>query len=240
MNVLDLARAIFGLAFTLGLIGLAAWAARSYQIPQTIRASNTLFPADRLRLLGSNLASAWAALKNGASAEWDRTLAMVRLGLGDSVDNVLVTPDPGGGNVWLSLKFKGFADPFPAANLSDGQLSWLGFVALVRLNPGRTLLAMDEPELHLHPQLIGGVVSLLASVDASVVLATHSDRVLELLDDPAAAVRVCSLGEGGAATLATLNPDELQKWLVHFGDLGRLRAAGYLERVQRTGPSAGE
>ena len=28
MNFLDLARAIFGLAFTLGLIGLAAWAAR--------------------------------------------------------------------------------------------------------------------------------------------------------------------------------------------------------------------
>jgi flagellar protein FliO/FliZ len=30
MNFLDLARAIFGLAFTLGLIGLAAWAARRY------------------------------------------------------------------------------------------------------------------------------------------------------------------------------------------------------------------
>ena len=30
MNFLDLARAIFGLALTLGLIGLAAWAARRY------------------------------------------------------------------------------------------------------------------------------------------------------------------------------------------------------------------
>ena len=30
MNFLDLARAIFGLAFVLGLIGLAAWAARRY------------------------------------------------------------------------------------------------------------------------------------------------------------------------------------------------------------------
>ena len=30
MNFLDLARAIFGLAFTLGLIGLAAYAARRY------------------------------------------------------------------------------------------------------------------------------------------------------------------------------------------------------------------
>lgn len=30
MNLLDLARAIFAFAFTLGLIGLAAWAARRY------------------------------------------------------------------------------------------------------------------------------------------------------------------------------------------------------------------
>ena len=30
MNVLDLFRAIFGLAITLGIIGLAAWAARRY------------------------------------------------------------------------------------------------------------------------------------------------------------------------------------------------------------------
>lgn len=30
MNFLDLARAVFGLAITLGIIGLAAWAARRY------------------------------------------------------------------------------------------------------------------------------------------------------------------------------------------------------------------
>jgi flagellar protein FliO/FliZ len=30
MNLFDLARAIFGLAFVLGLIGLAAWASRRY------------------------------------------------------------------------------------------------------------------------------------------------------------------------------------------------------------------
>ena len=30
MNFLDLARAVFGLAFTLGIIGLCAWVARRY------------------------------------------------------------------------------------------------------------------------------------------------------------------------------------------------------------------
>ena len=35
MNFLDLARAIFALAFTLGIIGLAAWASRRY-LPQLL------------------------------------------------------------------------------------------------------------------------------------------------------------------------------------------------------------
>ena len=39
MNFLDLARAVFGLAFTLGLIGLAAYAARRYA-PQLLAKLN--------------------------------------------------------------------------------------------------------------------------------------------------------------------------------------------------------
>ena len=40
MNFLDLARAVFGLAFTLGIIGLCAWAARRYA-PQLLARMNT-------------------------------------------------------------------------------------------------------------------------------------------------------------------------------------------------------
>lgn len=40
MNFLDLARAVFGLAFTLGLIGLAAYAARRYA-PQLLARLNS-------------------------------------------------------------------------------------------------------------------------------------------------------------------------------------------------------
>lgn len=39
MNFLDLARAVFGLAFTLGIIGLCAWAARRYA-PQLLARLN--------------------------------------------------------------------------------------------------------------------------------------------------------------------------------------------------------
>lgn len=217
---------------------IAAWAARSYQFTMSLRGSSLLQPARRLDLLGFNLANAWAALKNQDSVAWSETLALVRLGLGDDIDTVHVDPDAGGGNVSISLRRVGLAEPIPAANLSDGQLVWLAFLAMARLHEGRSLLAVDEPEQHLHPSLLGRVMSLLTGTTggAPVVLSTHSDRVLELLDDPAASTRVCRLDQG-KATVSHLDAEALPRWLERFGDLGRLRASGYLPRVIASEPS---
>lgn len=50
MNVLDFARAIFGLAFVLGLIGLCAWAARRYA-PQLLAKLGAERGARRLQVM---------------------------------------------------------------------------------------------------------------------------------------------------------------------------------------------
>jgi predicted ATPase len=214
----------------LGFDTLAVWAARSYQRPVSIRAATTLFPAPRLTLLAANIANAWSELRNRANSHWEKTISLARLGLGTRLDTVVVQPDMGGGNIHLALRFIDLAEPVYAADLSDGQLSWLAFVAMVRLNEGRALLAIDEPELHLHPYLLAGVITLLKELGAPVMLATHSDHVLELLDDPAAAIRVCTL-EGGKAAVACIDEVEFAKWRVEFSDIGRLRAAGYLAHI---------
>jgi predicted ATPase len=218
----------------------ASWGARTYQQPESLRVAATLFPAERLSLFGFNLANAWNELLSRPTAEREHTLALLRLGLGDRVDTVVIRPDPGGGNVYLALRFKDMPDLVFAGDLSDGQLAWLSFVALAGLNPGRALLAVDEPELHLHPSLLGRVVSLLGSLPGGspVVLSTHSDRVLELLDDPADSVRVCNL-RGSRAEVSRIDATELPRWLEQFGDLGQLRAAGYLPRVLKQMPPDG-
>lgn len=227
-----LLKALRGIEVHLGFDTLASWATQSTQRVSTIRGTGMLLPANRLTLLGQNLASAWSALKNLNEAHWRDTMDLVRLGLGENVDSINTIPDAGGGHVSLSLKRKDLSEPIPAANLSDGQLSWLAFVAMARLNPRRSLLAIDEPELHLHPSLLGRVVSLFANLEGkgSVILSTHSDRVLELLDDPADAMRVCSL-EGSKALVSRIDPKALPQWLEQFGDVGQLRASGYLSRV---------
>lgn len=50
MNFLDLARAVFGLAFTLGLIGIAAWATRRYA-PQILARLNAERGERRLQVV---------------------------------------------------------------------------------------------------------------------------------------------------------------------------------------------
>lgn len=232
--------ALRGIEVHLGFDSRASWAARTYQRPESLRVASTLFPAERLGLLGFNLANAWSELLARPSARREEATELVRLGLGERVDSVVVRPDPGGGNVYLGLRFKDLAEPVLAAELSDGQLAWLAWVAMALLGAGRSLLAVDEPELHLHPALLGRVVSLLCNLPdgAPVLLSTHSDRVLELLDDPAEALRVCTL-EGSRAVVSYLDREQLPRWLAEFGDLGQLRAAGYLHRVLVPGSAQG-
>ena len=227
-----LLRVLSGVEVHLPFDTLAAWAVQSVQRPPTLRGTGMLVPAERLTLLGHNLASAWSRLKNIDDAHWRHTMGLVRLGLGESVDSINTVADAGGGYVGLVLKRTDLPEPIPASNLSDGQLAWLAFVALAQLHAERSLLAVDEPELHLHPSLLGRVVTMLANLPgaAPVVLSTHSDRVLELLDDPAGAVRVCSL-IGGRTEVSRIDAGELPRWLKEFGDLGQLRAQGYLSRV---------
>lgn len=215
---------------------LPTWAANSIQRPQPLRGSVYHQPVEQLALLGHNLANAWSSLKNDfGEAHWQETMELVRLGLGDSIDSVAVRADAGGGNVSLWLQRLDMDGALPAAGLSDGQLTWLAFVALARLHSNRSALAFDEPEVHLHPALLGRVVALLSSLPggAPVVLGTHSDRILELLDDPAGSVRVCGLARGGKTEVALLDPEELARWRKHYGDLGQLRASGYLHRALR-------
>ena len=211
---------------------LASWAARSLQIPQSIRVSTTLFPAKHLRLLGTNLASAWAELRNQDQEQWEYSLGLARLGLGEALDSVAVLPDAGGGNVALSLRFSHFKQMVPAAGLSNGQLAWLAFVAIYRLHNAASMLVVDEPELHLHPGLLGRVVSMLQSLDGPgpVIVATHSDRVLGLLEDPADSVRVLSLDEGKVSQ-SRLDKAQLEAWLKEYDDFGAIRADGMLRQV---------
>ncbi len=210
---------------------MPAWAARALDRKSALRAPAPLAPANRLEKLGLNLANAFHALKNNYSPEeWQRTLGYIRLGLGEEIEDIATQADPGGGSIGLSLKRKNLDRQIPASQLSDGMLSYLAFVALFRLQGTKpSLIALDEPDLHLHPRLLMRVLDMFEAMarDFPVLVTTHSDRLLDGLADPARSVVLCDLDEHQATRLYRPEPRVLEKWLERYRGLGDIRSAGH-------------
>ncbi len=225
------AEALSNIEVQVGFDVLAPWATGGEIHRPSARAPVIVRPAARLGRLGSNLPNVFQTLRNVGDDAWRDTMSLVRLGLGDWVDSVVLTPTADGGSIALAIKPRGVDTSIPAVSLSDGQLAYLAFVALVKSPGQRSVLAIDEPELHLHPALASRVLDALVgtSQGAPLVLATHSRRLLDQLEDPAAATVVCAVGPGFPQTtvLRRFDPDALEGWLGEYDGLGSVLDAGY-------------
>jgi predicted ATPase len=212
----------------------ARWVQQSRGQLAPLRGVATIEPADALSRFGVNLPNAWNALKNDFSeAHWRETMDYVRMGLGRDIESINLRADPGGGSIALRLKIAGIDEQLPAFALSDGMLAYLSFVALFRLNTKKSLIAFDEPELHLHPELLIRVLGFFEEMarERPVLLATHSDRLLDGLTDPARSVVLCELDERRATKLVRPDPDALRDWLTDYRGLGDVRGAGHAASI---------
>ncbi|WP_437760192.1 AAA family ATPase [Sorangium sp. So ce1389] len=212
----------------------ARWVQRSRGQPSPLRGAATVEPAEALARFGANLPNAWSALKNDFSeAHWRETMDYVRLGLGPDVESVNVRADPGGGSIALRLKYAGLDEQIPSFAVSDGTLAYLAFVALYRLNTKKSLIAFDEPETHLHPELLQRVLGFFEAMakERPVLLATHSDRLLDGLSDPARSVVLCELDERRSTRLVRPDPEALRDWLTDYRGLGDVRSAGHAASI---------
>jgi predicted ATPase len=230
--VAAVAEAFRGIEVHLPFHVTAHWAAAASE-RRWPRGISLLEPTTKLERFGTNLVNAYQALKNDCGIDhWNETLEDIRLGLGPQVRDVRLEAIPGGGHMALALELQ-HQGRVPAFSLSDGVLSYLAFVALFRLDEGRTLLAFDEPELHLHPGLLMRVLGMLEVMSDRypVVIATHSDRLLDGLSDPAKSVVVTELDERARTRLRRLDPVALERWIVDYRGLGELRADGELISV---------
>lgn len=115
-----------------------------------------------------------------------------------------------------------------ATRLSDGTIRWLALLAILLDPDPPQLVCIDEPELGLHPDLIGLLAKLL--VDASermqLIVTTHSDILIDALTDTPEAVLVCER-DGGETLLRRLDPKDLATWLEEYS-LGGLWLKGHL------------
>ena len=96
-------------------------------------------------------------------------------------------------------------------------------------SPAPAVLAFDEPDAHFHPSLMKRLVSVLerAAERTAVVVATHSDRFLDFLSDPATSVRVLE-AKGNGTCVRRLDSSTLDAWREHY-TVSELRARGQLD-----------
>lgn len=188
---------------------------------------------DALTRYGTNLATCFLELKNSGSTRWSGILERIQLGLGEDFADLQTKP-VGRGKVELRALFRSAPDhPVPAEFLSDGQLAYLCFVALTEMNRGRSLLAFDEPEVHLHPGLLTRVIWLLEEMaeETPVILATHSDKLLDALQEPAKSVILCRLDANRAVNIVRPDQTALNNWLEDYRGIGEIRTAGYEKHI---------
>jgi len=125
-------------------------------------------------------------------------------------------PPVGAGMLGLTWKEKYFSSPLYAHQLSEGTLRFLWLISLLQ-SPGLSSITMiDEPEVSLHPELLGLFVELLreASQRTQIVIATHSDRLVRFLTPNE--VVVLDKDEEGCTNAVWADTLDLDAWLSEY------------------------
>ncbi|MDR1241984.1 MAG: AAA family ATPase [Deltaproteobacteria bacterium] len=117
----------------------------------------------------------------------------------------------------------------PATRLSDGTLRYLSLLAILLQPSPPPLVCIEEPELGMHPDILPKVAELLkdASTRMQLIVATHSDILVDAMTDMPEAVMICEKTEQGSQ-LRRLDAQSLAPWLEDYrlgylwtrGDIG--------------------
>jgi predicted ATPase len=132
-----------------------------------------------------------------------------------------------GGNLLLFLVESGGRE-IPATRLSDGTLRYLGLLAILLHPNPPSLIAIEEPELGLHPDVIPYIAELLvrASERTQLVVTTHSRMLVDALGDDPSRVVVCEQRDR-ESHFERLGKVALAEWLKKYS-LGELWSMGEL------------
>lgn len=128
---------------------------------------------------GGDLAAAWQTI-----VEVGDDAALV-----ESVERAFpgsrVEINAGGGNFELALRQPGMLRSLTAAELSDGTLRYLLWVAALLSPRPAELTVLNEPEASLHPDLLPALAALIAraSESSQLIVVTHSAPLVAALQE---------------------------------------------------------
>lgn len=118
------------------------------------------------------------------------------------------------GRFEIAMHQAGLLRPLKAAELSDGTLRYLLWIAALLTPRPPRLLVLNEPETSLHPDLLPALGRLIASAaEASQVLVvTHATKLIQALERHAQCNSVVLEKEFGETRIVGLDPIDLPPW----------------------------
>ncbi len=185
------------------------------------RPSDTSLRPDYLRENGDNAALLFANFPR----ETQNTIIGALREIYDNISNITTSILDGQVTLWVE---EDNGREVSAARLSDGTLRYLSLL-LILLHPSPPgLIAMEEPELGLHPDVISKVVELLidASQRTQLLVTTHSPILLDALSSHPSSVLICTRERDGTH-IERLNADHVAP-LLENAELGELWNIGEL------------
>ena len=149
---------------------------------------------------GSDLAAALQTIREDGQGQLDAAIA-------DAFDGARLDIAVSDGRFDVQLHQRGMLRPLSGAELSDGTLRYLLWVAALLTIDPPPFMVLNEPETSLHPDLLGPLARLVraAAERTQVMVVSHSDaliRELDVTDDEDAPV-----GPGSPARSLTLVKD---------------------------------
>lgn len=98
--------------------------------------------------------------------------------------DLIIENENGKGRFAILLQIRGLTRPLEASELSDGTLRYLCLLAALMSPRPPALLALNEPETSLHPDLLDGLAQMIvrASNNSQLWITTHSLRLAQLIE----------------------------------------------------------
>ena len=160
---------------------------------------------------GADLAAAWQTIESIGDHD---ALAQA---VDDAFPGARISVDQQDNRFSLLMHQPGLLRPLQTAELSDGTLRYLLWIAALLTPRPPQLLVLNEPETSLHPDLLPALGRLIAVAarQTQVVVVTHANRLIAALDDAAATLDYQSIHlekDLGETQIANIRAEQLPRW----------------------------
>jgi predicted ATPase len=178
------------------------------KLPQAMK------PAHLPGIDGEDLTPFLYYLRESDQNRFDAVIDTLRAAFPDF--DTLSFPPISAGMLTMTWNDKKFAKPIYIHELSEGMLRFIWLVSLLHSPHLSTITMIDEPEVSLHPELLGLLVEVMreASKRTQLVIATHSDRLVRFLRPEE--VVVMDINEEGNTNAASADSMDLDAWLAEY------------------------